>query len=388
MQTGAGGPPSPAANGEARGLILVVEDDLPTNRLLTYMLGSRYRAVAATNGQEGLQRALELEPDLIITDLAMPVMDGEALLHEVRRSPVLREVPVLVLTGTEDQEVRLRLLRTGAQDYLTKPCRVEELLVRTGNLVQMHQARSMLLRRTADLETAMSELESFSYSVSHDLRAPLRSIKGFAQALAEDYGSLLPDQGTDFLRRISRASERMSDLIDALLSLARIARTDLQRQSVDLSKLAEGLGAELSEGEPGRHVRFSVAPGLTAEGDLSLLRLALQNLLSNSWKFTNRRPEPWVEFGAVQGSCPPCFYVRDNGIGFEMAAAVHLFRPFVRLHRPGEYEGSGVGLATVQRVVRRHGGRIWAESQAGEGTVFYFTLSPQGGAMDGLAVIE
>lgn len=228
--------------------------------------------------------------------------------------------------------------------------------------------------RTAQLEAANRELEAFSYSVAHDLRAPLRSIDGFSQALLEDYGHQLDEVGQDYLRRVRAASQRMAELIDDLLQLSRITRQPLRVEEVDLSALALQLAGELQQQHPERAVEVRVQPGVVARGDPKLLAVALQNLLGNAWKFTAPRPHAVVEFGVVQAEDGPACFVRDNGVGFDMKYADKLFAPFQRLHKPSEFPGTGIGLATVQRVVARHGGRVWAEAEADRGATFYFTL--------------
>jgi signal transduction histidine kinase len=234
-----------------------------------------------------------------------------------------------------------------------------------------------LRRASRDLHAANRELESFSYSVSHDLRAPLRAIDGFAQALAEDEAPRLSPGGKATLDRVQAAARRMSDLIDDMLSLARLARAELNARPLDLSDLARRLGAELKEGTPGRDVEFVVQDGLRAAADPHLVRSVLLNLLENAWKYTSKTPAARVEFGVRTDGVGRAFFVRDNGVGFDMAHAGKLFGVFIRLHDAREYPGTGVGLAIVQRVIQRHGGRVWAESAVGRGTTFYFTL-PQG----------
>jgi signal transduction histidine kinase len=230
--------------------------------------------------------------------------------------------------------------------------------------------------RTAALEAANKELESFCYSVSHDLRAPLRSIDGFSIALLEDYADQLDEEGRDNLQRIRANSQRMGQLIDDLLLLSRLTRQEMVSEQVDLSAMAERLVADLRERHPGRAIDVVVQPGLAADGDPRLLEVALGNLISNAWKFTSKRPEARVEIGAGGAGGPIVYHVRDNGAGFDMAYADKLFGAFQRLHAASEFEGTGVGLATVQRVVRRHGGRVWAEGAVDRGATFYFTLEP------------
>ena len=222
---------------------------------------------------------------------------------------------------------------------------------------------------------ANSELQSFSYSVSHDLRAPLRSIDGFSLALLEDYADKLDDSGKDYLQRVRAASQLMGRLIDDLLELSRVGRADMHRKRVDLSELAREIAAALQTAEPGRHGEFIIAPGMSVDGDASLLRAALTNLLGNAWKFTGKRDRPKIEFGARDEDGRRVYFVRDNGVGFDMTYADKLFVPFQRLHAKEEFPGTGIGLATIKRIITRHRGRVWAEGEVGSGATFYFTLS-------------
>jgi len=228
--------------------------------------------------------------------------------------------------------------------------------------------------RTAELQTANKELESFCYSVSHDLRAPLRAIDGFSQALEEDYATLLDNSGRNYLQRVRNATKRMAQLIDDLLELSRVTRAEINRTDVDLSQLAAQVMEELQHGDRDRRVAWEICPGLRVHGDPRLLRVVLDNLLGNAWKFTKKQPLPKIEMGVILQDGKSVFYVRDNGAGFDMNYASKLFGAFQRLHSATDYEGTGVGLANVQRVIHRHGGRVWAEAKPGEGATFYFTL--------------
>jgi len=229
--------------------------------------------------------------------------------------------------------------------------------------------------RTVELVASNRELEAFCYSISHDLRQPLRAIDGFSRAVVEDLGDNIPQDVKDHLRRVRRAANRMSELIDALLTLSRLNRVEMKREQVRLSEIAESILADLSRNDPNRVGRFSITKGLTAVGDARLLHIALENLLSNAWKFSGRSKSPLVEFGSIQIEGKTCYFVRDNGIGFDMAYYSKLFKPFERLHSESEFYGTGIGLATVARVITRHGGTIWADSVEGKGATFYFTLA-------------
>jgi signal transduction histidine kinase len=229
--------------------------------------------------------------------------------------------------------------------------------------------------RTVQLQAAISELEAFSYSVSHDLRAPLRSIAGFSQALIEDAGPSLSGDARDDIARIIAAAGRMDHLINDLLTLSMVTRAEMSRESVDLSEMANRIVAELADMSPSRPVITTVAPGMVAHGDPRLVRVALENLLTNAWKFTSRRERACIEVGQRDDDgASPVFFVRDNGVGFDPAFADKLFGPFQRLHDASDFPGTGIGLATVRRIVLRHGGRVWAESRPGQGACFLFTL--------------
>jgi PAS domain S-box-containing protein len=229
-------------------------------------------------------------------------------------------------------------------------------------------------QRTAELETSTRELDAFAYSVSHDLRAPLRSLAGFSEVLLEDYAAVLDDTGRGYLRRIQANADRMARMIDDLLDLSRATRVELRRTQVDISELARDVAAELRDAYPGHDVQLRVADGLTAEGDAHLIRLVLRNLLGNAWKFTAHSEPAVIELDGI-GPDRQVVAVRDNGAGFDMRYAAKLFDPFQRLHSVSDFEGTGIGLAIVNRIVHRHGGRIWAEGEVGAGASFFFTLT-------------
>lgn len=228
--------------------------------------------------------------------------------------------------------------------------------------------------RTAELEASNNELEAFCYSVSHDLRGPLTRLEGFGEALEEDYADRLDEQGRDYIHRLTAASVQLKETIDALLDLSRLTRREMVVNEVDLSDCVRSIGDNLQRGDPQRPVDLIVAPGVKVTGDPRLLRVLMENLLGNAWKFTGKTDRPRIEFGADGDGQKPVYFLRDNGAGFDMRYAAGLFKPFHRLHGPTEFAGTGIGLATVYRIVQRHGGRVWAESSIGHGATFYFTL--------------
>ncbi|MGE0082073.1 MAG: PAS domain S-box protein, partial [Thiohalomonadaceae bacterium] len=285
---------------------------------------------------------------------------GEALLSGQRRD------------GTRfPLEVSSSPLRQDGAHYLASI--VRDVTERERAARQIRSLNEHLARHVEQLTSLNRELEAFSYSVSHDLRGPLRSIDGFSAILADDYADRLDAEGQDYLQRIRAATGRMSELIDGLLRLSRITRADLVREDVDLSALAQTVAESLQLGDPGRAVEFAIEPGVRAHADRALLTVVLENLFGNAWKFTAGRSPARIGFACEQRDGRTVYVVRDNGAGFDMQYAGKLFRPFERLHGR-EYPGTGIGLATVQRIVQRHGGEVWAESREGEGASFYFTL--------------
>ncbi len=273
--------------------------------------------------------------------------------------------------------IRLPFLFTTAAfyGYLIDRARRDQRLAREHAFADLER---QVAERTAALTAANHELSAFAYSVSHDLRAPLRAIDAFSQALLEDHSAALDAQGQDYLRRVRANASRMGQLIDDLLQLSRLTRAEMRLEPIDLSAIARSIASDLQRAQPGRTVAFSIEPGLTARGDPRLLRVLLENLLGNAWKYTSRHPSAHIAFGRSSENGESVYFVRDDGAGFDLAYADKLFRPFQRLHTSEEFEGAGVGLATAQRVVRRHGGRIWADAAPERGATFFFTLSAPG----------
>jgi light-regulated signal transduction histidine kinase (bacteriophytochrome) len=330
----------------------------------------------------------------------MPGLGGCEICQRVKSAPNMRDIPIVMLTAVEEREAMVRCLGAGADDYIAKSsefdllrARVQAQIRRKQFADESRQIRDRLLRSELDaiearsarelaetraaliceLETKNEELESFSYSVAHDLRAPLRSIDGFALALLEDYNDQLDDDGRHYLNYVRDAAQQMARLIDDLLALSRVTRGEFERAPVDLGAIARDVLARLAQADSGRQVDAVVADDLAAEADGRLLAILFENLLGNAWKFTAKTAQAKIEVGATGGE-QRVFFVRDNGAGFDMAYAGKLFGIFQRLHAKSEFDGTGIGLATVRRVVRRHGGRIWAEGAVGRGATFFFTL--------------
>jgi light-regulated signal transduction histidine kinase (bacteriophytochrome) len=281
------------------------------------------------------------------------------------------------IIARKQSEAELTRYRDHLEDLIKQ--RTDELekanLSLSQDITTRQQTEEELRQRTAELEASIKELEAFSYSVSHDLRAPLRSMAGFSRAMLEDYSEKLDEQGKQYLRHIEDSSVLMGQLIDDLLKLSRVTRSAINYGKVDLSDMAQKIVTELVKSESQRRVNVVIAPDIIVYGDRNLLQLVLKNLLDNAWKFSSKVAEPRIEMGVIEYNGKPAYFIRDNGAGFDMTFADKLFQPFQRLHQPSEFTGTGIGLATVQRIIRRHGGAIWAESKVGEGSTFFFTLS-------------
>ncbi len=311
-----------------------------------------------------LRSALMLTAVTLSSAVILGLLGGAWLGRLVRKR--LAGIAEIVGRAARDRDYSLRVGQAGGELGRTAAS-VNELLA------HVQEREIMLRRRTIELEAANRELESFSYSVSHDLRAPLGGIDGFAQALQMDYAEKLDDPGRECLQWIREGCHQMRELIDGLLQMSRVSRGEVQRETVDLSSIARNVADSLKQANPERAVRFEIRDGVRAIGDERLLRAVLENLMNNAWKFTRHRAEARIEFGTTGGA----YYVRDNGAGFDPSHAAKMFRPFQRLHSAREFEGTGIGLATVSKIVERHGGRAWAEGEVEKGATIFFTTGSE-----------
>ena len=364
---------SDGAMAPARSRVLIVDDNADLREYIGSLLAPSYDVSSANDGLQGLVAARTELPDIIVSDVMMPGLTGIELVRELRADPRCASIPVILVSARAGQESAIEGLDAGSDDYLIKPFSAAELLARVRTHVQLALKRREWI---GQLESANRELDAFTYSVAHDLRAPLRAINGMAEILFESKVQQLDNEGQRYLRIIHDAGTRMAQLIDDLLKLSRISRSELTRQSVDLSGVVREVARQLRDSSPSRQVEFAVPDGIRAEADPRLLRVALENLLGNAWKFTSKRTAARIEFGVDEQQGGVVYFVRDNGAGFDMAYADKLFGVFQRLHAAADFEGTGVGLATVQRVVSRHGGRIWADAEVNNGAAFFFTLGP------------
>jgi two-component system NtrC family sensor kinase len=382
--------------------ILAVDDSMTyLQELASALHDEGYDVVLAHSGEEAIDMLAVQNVDCILLDLMMPGMGGQEACRRIKSSATLRNTPLIMLTAVEDRQALIEGLSTGADDYIAKSSEFDVLRARIQAQIRRKQfedehrrIRDQLLRSELEASEARAarelaetraalveelkyknkELEAFSYSVSHDLRAPLRSIDGFSQALIEDYGEGLDEAARNYLHRIRAAAQRMAVLIDDMLLLSRISRAQVNRERVDLSALAQTVAEELKNQNPERSVAVKIQTDLATHADRGLMRVLLDNLLGNAWKFTARTSNAQIELRAQTQGLDTVFFVKDNGAGFDMAHSSVLFQPFQRLHDAADFPGTGIGLATVQRVVDHHGGRIWAEGTVGRGATVFFTI--------------
>jgi two-component system NtrC family sensor kinase len=384
--------------------ILTVDDSLTyLHEVAAQLRQEGYDVIPARSGEEALELLSVQSVDCILLDLVMPGLSGQETCRRIKGSAAWRDIPLIMHTALEERAAMIEGINAGADDYIAKSSDLEVLCARVRAQFRRKQfeeenrnIRERLLQKEVEVAAAHSarelaeiratfvdelrskniELEAFSYSVSHDLRAPLRSIDGFSKLLLEDYGGKLDVNGQDYLHIVRESAQRMGELIDDLLLLSQVGRADLNRDQADLSEIAKGVSEALKNKDPDRHVKWCIEDQLLVEADNGLMRVALDNLLGNAWKFTAKVSAPRIEVGVDRQEEVAVFFVRDNGAGFNMEYAEKLFSPFQRLHTESEFAGTGIGLATVRRIVERHGGRIWADSAVDHGATFYFTIPP------------
>jgi two-component system, sensor histidine kinase and response regulator len=367
--------------------ILVVDDD-STKRfaLKTVLAPLRENVVEASSGADALRQLLRQEFAAVLLDVRMPLMDGFETAQLIRQRPRSELTPIIFVTALAEAETDMgRGYDLGAVDFVFAPVVPAILRAKVAVFVELYRAQQELRRyrsrlemlveeRTTALTAINRELEAFSYSVSHDLRAPLLAFDGLSQTLLEDYGDQLDSRATDYLTRMRGASQRMTSVFDGLQTLFRLTSGEVHREQLDITELAKEIVDEIKGVNPDHNVRFEIAPKMTASGDKRLVRILLANLLNNACKFTSLTSSPRIEVGTELVDGESRIFVRDNGAGFDMIYAHRLFGAFQRLHSQSEFPGAGIGLATARRIVNRHGGRIWAEGAIGEGATFYFVI--------------
>jgi signal transduction histidine kinase len=360
--------------------ILIVDDEAAQMRALCATLGEcGYETTGVATGAAALEVLKTARFDVLLADLTMPGMDGIELLGEARKADP--DIAGVIMTGKGTIGTAVEAMKSGALDYILKPFKLSLILPVLERAIAVRHLRivnaeleASVRQRTAELEAANRELEAFSRSVSHDLRSPLMVIMACTERLIEENGPALPDDAYQSLQRIERSVERMDRLIDDLLRLANVGRQPLERRPIVVRALVDEVVAEVTAVDPQRDVKVRLGDLPDCVGDPGLLRQVFVNLVSNAVKFTRGVPQPVIEVTCERGSGENVYCVRDNGAGFDMRLADKLFGAFQRLHRADQFEGTGVGLSIVHRIVERHGGRIWAESAVGSGATFRFSL--------------
>ena len=369
--------------------ILIIEDNISLNEeLIDWFTFEGFEAWSADNGLKGIEMAIQLLPDIILCDIMMPDMIGTEVIGNLRKNNSTRLIPFIFMTALSGR-VNIRTgMELGADDYITKPfTRLE--LIKTVN-TRLKKAENIrehtdtkAQERTAQLDFTNRELEAFSYSVSHDLHTPLRALNGYASMLIEDYSELLDSEGKRMLNAIVDQSNKMGCLIDDLLSFSRINMNEIKISAIDMHSLAINVYDELSTGPGKEKIDFRISEIDNTYGDTSMLKQIWVNLISNAIKYTSKISNPAIEIGSTSDETETVYYIKDNGAGFDMEYYDKLFGVFKRLHSTRQFEGNGVGLAIVHRIVQRHQGRVWAESEINKGATFYFAL-PAANASNGI----
>lgn len=367
-------------NAGARGRLLIVDDEAAQMKALCDTLEMEgYLTSGYSSARQALASLREGEVDMLLTDLMMPEMDGISLLNAARK--IDSNLAGVVMTGHGSVDTAVKAMQDGALDYILKPFNLTNVLsvisraldvrrLRLDNAAMRDRERGYI----AELEAANKDLESFSFSVSHDLRAPLRAITGFCDIYLAEYGEGVPAAGREMLARVVTGAARMDQLIEDLLRFCRFSRQPMTKRTVQLDRIVQKVLGDLQPKQSGRTIELQIGNLPQCEGDPSLLEQVFTNLLSNAFKFTRERTPAVIEVGCSEEGGEMVLFVRDNGAGFSMEYADKLFGVFQRLHSASEFEGTGVGLSIVQRVIQRHGGRIWAQSEPGRGAAFHFTL--------------
>jgi len=366
--------------------ILIVDDDpakLVALRTVLDPLGEN--VIEARSGADALRHLLREDFAVILLDVRMPIMNGFETAEMIRQRPASELTPIIFVTALDQAQTDMgRGYELGAVDFVFSPIVPAILRAKVTVFVELYRSQQELKRyrtqlqglvqeRTTSLTAINRELEAFSYFVSHDLRAPLLAIDTIAQTLLDD-PEVAGDGAKDQLQRMRRTSKQMMALFEGMQTLFRLTGGDIRREKLDITRIANEIVAQLQAQEPRSEVDYRVEEGLTASGDAGLVRILLANLVSNAWKFTRDKPQPVITIGSERVAGETRLFVRDNGVGFDMIYAHKLFGAFQRLHSQSEFAGEGIGLAAAQRIVNRHGGRIWAEGAMGEGATFYFVL--------------
>jgi two-component system sensor histidine kinase/response regulator len=385
-------------------VILIVDDIMNNIKVLGSILKKEgYSTAFAINGKDALNTLKNLTPDLILLDLFMPEMDGLEVCETLKKQPKYEDIPIIFITASKEQESLLEAFEKGASDYITKPFSKPELLARVKTHLTIKNQREELIKSNKKIQQNHQELKTFNYAVSHDLRNPLSVLKGFVSILQYQYKDKFDKKGKEMLNHLSQSCHQMNDIIENLLRLSQIKEENIKIESVNLSEIVEEICLRLKFENESRKTEFIITPNIMLKGDLKFLTIALENLIGNAWKYSSKKDHTKIEFGVyneeinqeiiselitnssldfdeendnnLSNLSLPIYFLKDNGVGFNISKSEKLFAPFQRLHSKSEFEGTGIGLSTVKRIIEYHGGMIWCQSKVNEGTTFYFTIN-------------
>lgn len=355
--------------------ILLVDDTTESLQLMTQLLREEcYEVRPVLSGEKALHAAKNSPPDLILLDILMPDIDGYEVCRRLMADPETRDIPIIFLTAMNQDENEALGLGLGAVDYISKPFNAAILKARVKTQIQLKVQRDQLFQQSVALKEAYNELESFSYSVTHELKSPIQIIKTYSKCVLKSLETYQDEQAIKDVFEIQEACAHMNIIINDLLQFSKASVGNLTYETIDLSQMVEQICAQLIKLDSKRTIEFVCEKNIKVDADVNLVRVVLYNLLHNAWKYTAKKDIAKIEFGIEYDQGKPVYFVRDNGIGFEMSEVGELFTAFKRLRSANEYEGTGVGLASVSRIIKRHGGTIWADSIVEEGSIFRFTL--------------
>ncbi|MDJ0582408.1 response regulator [Crocosphaera sp.] len=362
---------------ENRGDILIVDDILENLQLLFTMLTEQgYEVRRVLSGKQALNVVRVEPPDLILLDIKMPELDGYQVCKRLKADPITQNIPVIFLSALNDTFDKVKAFEVGGVDYISKPFQLQEVIVRIENQLNLLRMQQKLEKKNAELELLNQELEAFSYTVSHDLRTHLTVVNNIIYLLNQKYSQELSDTVQNYINFLEEESDRLGEIIEDLwrLSESKSKYLDMVLDSFNLSEVVRKIVNRFNIESEVKPKEFIIEPDVYVMGDQGLIKIALENLLDNAHKFTAKREQARVEFGQLQQDDQNVYFVKDNGVGFDSKKAENLFTPFFRLHQEQEFSGTGIGLATVKRIIERHNGKIWYETEINQGTTFYFTF--------------
>lgn len=358
-----------------KGDILIV-DDVPENLqlLFTMLTEQGYEVRRVLSGKQALQVVETEAPDLILLDIKMPELDGYEVCKILKADEKTKHIPIIFLSALNDTFDKVHAFEVGGVDYITKPFQIEEVVMRVENQLRLLKMQREIECKNRELTLLNEDLEAFSYRVSHDLKNKINIINGFSQLIADEFADNFPENVKEYFHYIYDEGQRMAEIIQDLLRLSKVQNLEIDYSTFNLSDIVTEIVHRLNKENPHYHVDVIITPNLYGRGDYNLIKIVLENLLENAYKYTAKTEKPRIEFGGLKIDGKDVYFIKDNGVGFNPEIADKLFTPFRRLHSDEEFKGTGIGLSTVKRIIERHQGDIWYEAQLNQGATFYFTL--------------